>query len=54
MAPVLVVCLVEGGIEVGFGELVEVGEDVEFEEVLFEASPVNQARNIGSCNSDFG
>ena len=48
MAPVLVVCLVEGGIEVGFGEVVE------FEEVLFEASPVNQARNTGSCNSDVG
>ena len=57
MAPVLVVCLVEGGIEVGFGEVVEVEElveDVEFEEVLFEASPVNQARNTGSCSSDVG
>ena len=50
MAPVLVVCL----FEVEFGEVVEVGDIVEVDEVLFEASPVNHARNTGSLKSDGG
>ena len=48
MAPVLIVCLFEGGLELEFGEVVEL------EEVLFKASPVNQDRNTGSFKSDCG